>query len=223
MLTIHRRVGNLHSARIRISERSDGDARSDSFLVGEREDLTLPHQIHGSKILVITEPGEGHGIECDGLITSTPGAVIGVRSADCVPVALYSGTSSNPLIGVVHAGWRGIRAGVIDEAVKNLVELGSGPLRAIIGPHISAEEYEFGISDLATMVTITDENVVGQTKDGSPALDLGAAVEAMLLKRSVVIDYRVRRCTAKDPRYWSHRGNRDIERFALLAEIGSLS
>jgi hypothetical protein len=124
---------------------------------------------------------------------------------------------------VVHAGWRGIRGGVIDEAVKKLVELGSGPLRAVIGPHISAEEYEFGVNDLAAMVTIAGETVVSQTRDGSPSLDLGAAVEAMLLKNSVAIDHRIGRCTAKDSRYWSHRGNGDNERFALLAQIESLS
>ncbi len=219
MLTFHRCAGRHHSVRIRISERSDGDACSTSFMTEERKVRTFPKQVHGAEILSVVEPGEGHGGIADGVVTSTPGAVIGIRSADCVPVALYSAASSKAFIGVVHAGWRGIREGVIDAAVKTLTASGSGALRAIVGPHISTEEYEFGLDDLSEMMNVADRSVAGQTKDGHPALDLGAAVAVMLLKSSVAIDYRMQRCTARDPRYWSHRSEGDVERFALMAEI----
>ena len=222
MLTFHRRVGKQHSVRIRISERSEGDAASALFMPEEQHLRTFPQQVHGSEILSVFRPGEGNGHPADGLVTSTPGAVIGVRSADCVSVALYGMTSSKPLIGVVHAGWRGIRAGVIDAAVRRFVASGSGPVRAIVGPHISTAEYEFGPDDLSEMMAIAGEGVAGRTRYGKPALDLGAAVAAMLVNSSVSIDYKVQRCTASDERYWSHRSAGDSERFALMAEIERL-
>ena len=223
MLTLHRRAGEAHLVRIRISERSDGDACSAAFMPEEQTVRTFPKQVHGAEILSVVEPGEGHESTADGVITSTLGAVIGVRSADCVPVALYSTTSSKAFIGVVHAGWRGLRAGVIDAAVDRLKTAGSGALRAIVGPHISAQEYEFGIDDLSEMMAVIDGSVAGRTRDGQPALDLGAAVREMLLRSSVAIDYQVKRCTAQDPRYWSYRSMGDKQRFALMAEIERLS
>ena len=62
--------------------------------------------------------------------------------------------------------------------------------------------------------------MAGRTKDGSPSLDLRAAVEVTLEKNSVTLDYMVNRCTAQDPRYWSYRASNDEERFALVGEIG---
>jgi copper oxidase (laccase) domain-containing protein len=100
-----------------------------------------------------------------------------------------------------------------------MVQYGCHELRAIVGPHISASEYEFGTEDLAQMVKLIGERAASWTKDGLPALDLRAAVEETLSRSSVIIDHQVARCTAEDPRYWSHRANGDDQRFALVAEI----
>ncbi len=219
MLTFSRRISDRYSVRIRISERDDGDARESTFLKRERSEMTLPSQMHGAEVSTITEPG-GDGGECDALITACPGALIGVRTADCVPIAIYGASPQNiPVVGVVHAGWRGIRAGVIDNAVQQIRACGAHNIHAIIGPHIGTECYEFGAADLQEIVDLVGMEAAGYTIDGNPALDMGSAVRKQLTRNSVAIDHDIRRCTARDSRYWSHRANGDTQRSALIAEI----
>ena len=223
MLSFYRRVGEQHSVRVGFSDCGDGDARADSFFSAAKHTPVFPHQVHGSDVAIV-ENLDGHNpCECDALITLRPGVPIGVRIADCVPIAIYGNSLSGPALAVVHAGWRGIRDGVIGNAVELMTQYGCYGLRAIIGPHISADEYEFGTEDLAQMVTLIGERAASWTKDGLPALDLRAAVEETLSRSSVIIDHQMARCTAQDPRYWSYRASGDDQRFALVAEIRLLS
>ena len=208
--------------RIGFSDYNDGDARKQSFFSTEKQVPVFPEQVHGSEVGIVDDLTSQNLYECDALITRLPGIPIGVRVADCVPIALYGNSFSGPVLAVVHAGWRGIRDGVIRNAAEQMVQYGCHELRAIIGPHISADEYEFGTQDLAQMVQLIGERAASCTKDGLPALDLGAAVEEILSRSSVIIDHQVVRCTAQDPRYWSYRANGDDQRFALVAEIGLL-
>ncbi len=219
MLTFYRRVGDRHSLRVGFSDRKDGDARARSFLSQERRSPVFPHQVHSAEVEVVEDCIDQPTYECDALITRVLDTSIGVRIADCVPIALYGSSFSGPTVAVVHAGWRGIRDGVITNTVEQMSQDGCDDLRAIVGPHISADEYEFGTKDLAQMIKLIGVKAASRTKNGSPALDLGAAVQEILSRNSVGIDHQVARCTAQDSRYWSHRANRDDERFALIAEI----
>ncbi|HAF67942.1 MAG TPA: hypothetical protein DCX77_11190 [Acidimicrobiaceae bacterium] len=219
MLTFHRRVGKDHQLLISFSDRTDGDARSPSFLLGAGRGPIFPHQIHGADAAFVSEWASEEKFECDALITEEPEVSIGIRIADCVPIAIYGLSTTGPVLAVVHAGWRGIRDGVVTNVVERLAQAGCREPRAIVGPHISVEEYEFGTEDLAQLVESLGERVAGRTKDGSPALDLRAAVEVTLERDSVTVDYVVNRCSAQDPRYWSYRSSRDEERFALVGEI----
>ncbi|MCH2625405.1 MAG: polyphenol oxidase family protein [Actinomycetota bacterium] len=220
MLTFVRRISAQHSVRVRFSECSDGDARLPTFLGEERNAMTLPFQTHGAEVYSVDGPGEGNGQECDALLTTCPGAVLAVRIADCVPIAVYGTSLRNiPIVCVIHAGWRGIREGVIVNSLQQIREHGAHHLRAIIGPHISTECYEFGKVELEELVAALGRDVAGYTKDGRPALDLGSAVLEQLARNFVAVDHHLRRCTATDERYWSHRADEDTQRTALIAEI----
>ena len=82
--------------------------------------------------------------EADALVTDRPGLALGVLSADCAPVLLAD--SGARVIGAVHAGWRGARAGVLEAAVAAMTGLGArtGRIVAAIGPCIQARSYEVG-------------------------------------------------------------------------------
>ena len=222
MLTFHRRVGGQHSVRVGFSDYNDGDAREESFFSADKQVPVFPRQVHGSDLATVESLSNHNPYECDALITRMPGIPIGVRVADCVPIALYGNSVSGPVLAVVHAGWRGIRDGVIKNAAEQMMQYGCYEQRAIIGPHISADEYEFGTEDLTQVVKLIGERAASCTKDGLPALDLRAAVEETLSRSSVAVDHQVARCTAQDSRYWSYRANGDYQRFALVAEIGRL-
>ncbi len=177
-------------ARVRCSQRSDGDfrcdadARSGSDLAPRRHALlagewTWLEQVHGADIVVVAEPGGGAGAVADAAVTSVPGAVLAVHTADCAPVVVAGGGA----VGVAHAGWRGIVAGVLGEAVKALRSLVSDPdagLRAVVGPVVRPAAYEFGPADLAAVGCAVGCDVSGVTSWGAPSLDLVAAVRGAL-------------------------------------------
>jgi YfiH family protein len=100
-------------------------------------------QVHGREVLRVTAPPAGawaaprgtrglHGLpDADGQATALEGVAMVVLVADCLPVAL----AGEGGVAMLHAGWRGLAAGVLEEGVRALRELGvSGPLSAAIGP-----------------------------------------------------------------------------------------
>jgi polyphenol oxidase len=76
----------------------------------------------------------------DALWTDEPGLPMLALSADCLPIAVVT-TDGQPMLAVIHAGWRGLAAGVIETSVRGL---GDGPKVAVIGPAIGQCCYEVG-------------------------------------------------------------------------------
>lgn len=103
------------------------------------------HQVHGD-VVRNAEPLPGGFAtpaddppEADGLVTTEPGLALVALAADCVPVIIASHDGS--ALAVVHAGWRGLVAGVLERAVEALPLV---PLAAAIGPCAGPERYEIG-------------------------------------------------------------------------------
>jgi YfiH family protein len=166
------------------------------------------HQVHGAGVVVVDRPGH-HG-EADAIVTTTPGVPIAVRVADCAPVALLA--EADGVVGVVHAGWRGIVAGVVPAALDVMRSLGATRIRAVLGPCIHAECYEFTGPELDDLVARLGPTVRGTTTEGTPALDVVAAVRAHLPD---VVDESV--CTACSGHHWSFRKDGAAERIAVVA------
>jgi hypothetical protein len=193
--------------RIRFTTRADGD-----FADGTRlpAGTTWLRQVHGATVVEVTEPGEHAGVEADAAFTTQPHCVLAVRTADCVPVVLVGDRA----VGVVHAGWRGLAAGVIRataEAMGSVVE-------AHIGPHIRRGCYEFGPADLDRVATALGEEVRASTSWGTPALDLTEAVRLALPPADV---HDAGACTACSDVFFSWRARAEHERFATLAWLES--
>jgi copper oxidase (laccase) domain-containing protein len=100
------------------------------------------------------------------------------------------------VIGVVHAGWRGLEAGVLDAAVADMRTAGAEDVVALLGPCIGVECYEFGESDLARVVERIGPAAAGRTRDGQPALDLRLGVRSALAALGVEVVAADQRCTA---------------------------
>jgi polyphenol oxidase len=215
-------------ARGRFSLRSDGDlsARScdpDLLTVRRRRLVDHPwvglHQVHGSDVVIAGGvPDEGSETpQADAMVTAATGLVVSVNTADCAPVALVSGEG---VIGVVHAGWRGLVAGVVEAAAATMRDLGAGGIEARLGPCIHPECYEFGEGDLAAVVARYGPGVAGVTAEGRTALDLPYAVAAALGRAEVTLVDVDDRCTACDPdAFFSHRARADSGRHALAVWI----
>jgi len=111
----------------------------------------LLSQVHGARVMRVAAGGpcchhRRNHPEADGLATSAPGVVLGVLTADCLPVVLaVPGTGA---VAIAHAGWRGTLEGVVPETVRELCALtGSEPheVLAAIGPSIGRCCYQVGV------------------------------------------------------------------------------
>lgn len=117
------------------------------------KEFLLPHQTHDTQVLCIDpdflqldDPDRLRKFEgVDALITNIPHCLIGVSTADCVPVLLYD--TYHQAIGVAHAGWRGTVDGIVTKTLQSMqVQYGTlgKDVVAAIGPSISAQSFEVG-------------------------------------------------------------------------------
>lgn len=123
--------------------RIDHAGLPDPGLILANGQLVVAKQVHSARAVAVSAPFEaGEVPEADALVTATPGLVLGIVTADCVPVLLAD--PEGQVIGAAHAGWRGAFGGVIEACVDAMVELGADRacIRAVIGPSIAAASYE---------------------------------------------------------------------------------
>jgi hypothetical protein len=177
---------------------------------------TWLRQEHGAGVVLAERPGDEAGAVADAAVTAVPGAAVAVVVADCAPVVLLAPGA----VGVVHAGWRGVVAGVLPAAVERLRPLAEGPIRAVVGPCIGPECYMFGAEDLARVTAVVGAGAEGVTEAGTPALHLRAAVEASLHLSGVDDVRHEGGCTACGGSWWSHRARADRRRQAAVAWLG---
>ena len=160
----------------------------------------LVNHVHGTDVLRLDSPPAGRP-DADGAASDVVGLPLVAIGADCAPIALANDTAC----AAVHSGWRGLGAGVVAEGVAAVRSLGSGPVRALVGPCVSAAHYEFGADDLARLAAVVGPEVVGETRDGHPALDLRAGIHRALADCGVVEVLDDARCTVADPTLYSFR------------------
>ena len=194
----------------------DGDVAARRKAVLDRPWSWL-RQVHGSGVVVVDGPGAGAGEVGDALVTVDPGAALAILTADCAPIAL---ASPEGVIAAVHAGWRGLVAGVVERAVEVMRAHGASDVQAALGPCIHAECYEFSPSDLDTVAAALGDSVRGVTKDGRPALDVPAAVRVAVSSAGGVLAHDADVCTSCSTEHYSHRARGDRERQAVVVWRG---
>lgn len=174
-------------------------------------------QVHGDAVVVVAAPGDGAGSNGDGLVSSAPGTALAVFTADCAPVAL---ASPEGVIGVAHAGWRGLVAGIVERTADRMRALGAGEITGALGPCIHAECYEFSAADLDQVAGVLGDGVRARTPAGTPALDMQAAVAVVLERAGVTLAHDAAVCTscAADD-YFSHRARAESQRQATVVWV----
>ncbi|MBV9194422.1 MAG: polyphenol oxidase family protein [Solirubrobacterales bacterium] len=163
-------------------------------------------QVHGSEVIRLTEPPNGAGAppEADGQATALAGVAALVLVADCLPIAV----AGQGVVAMLHAGWRGLAAGVVDEGVRSVRELGAdGPLTAAIGPGAGPCCYEVGDEVHASFAA---RHGASARRGGN--LDLKAIARAELARAGVGTVHDAGICTiCSDPSLlFSHRRDRGI-------------
>lgn len=155
--------------------------------------------------------------------SSSQGQPLAIMVADCIPLILVGRhrQDGSPVIGVAHAGRRGLLDGVIQAELADLLARGAQKIQVWLGPSICGSCYEVP-ADMLEETSLTHPAAASQTSWGSPALDLPAAAYAILesLPEVEAIHRDFNFCTLEDDRFFSHRaytaGQRPAGRLAGL-------
>ena len=186
-----------------------------------------PHwlqQVHGIDVLRFdadrSNPAgsDGGGSEpvADAAVTSDPGTVLTVLTADCLPVLLCNEQGSE--IGAAHAGWRGLSAGVLEATVRAMRSPPSS-LLAWLGPAAGPHAYEVGAEVLDAFVAVDPDAALAftATREGHWLVDLYRLARQRLAAVGVERVFGGGLCTISDPaRFYSYRRDRQTGRMATL-------
>ena len=167
-------------------------------------ELASVKQVHGSVIVPVTQVGfAGEG---DGLITQTPGVMLGIKTADCLPILMVD--MSQRVVAAIHAGWRGTAQGIAQKALTAMRKnFKTKPVDVIVafGPAIGKCCFEVG-PEVAQQ--FADFNQEWRDAVGKCYLDL-QAINAWQLQQSEVLPENIvynEFCTlCGGDRFWSYR------------------
>jgi hypothetical protein len=194
--------------------------------LGFAGELYRPSQVHGANVAVLAKDADAvelSGREADGVISNHASQLIGVVTADCVPVLLADG--ERKVVAAVHAGWRGIVAGVLQRAIGQMVvDLGcrADQMRAAVGPHIGRCCYEVGAEVVEEFSHYRAQLTQPSSRqEAAWMLDLGAAVNEVLMDAGLGSPNieSLERCThCAEELFYSYR--RDATAGRQIAVIG---
>ena len=200
-----------------VTTRALGDMRKGSS-GRERLRAMLPaeplwlHQVHGTRVHDAHAQSAG-ALEGDAFVVRGPGPVCAIQAADCMPVVLASDGGDS--LGIAHAGWRGLAAGVVEET---LAAMQAPPERVIawLGPAIGTKVYEVG-EDVRAAFASYENAFSAPTRPGHWRLDLYSVARQRLQQAGVTRVHGGDFCTYTDAaRFYSYRRDRTKERMAAL-------
>jgi YfiH family protein len=174
------------------------------------------HQVHGRDV-VVARPGQPFesGVKADAIVTDDASRVVSVKYADCVPILLA--TPDGRAVAAIHAGWRGVVAGVVPAAAQRLAEIAhakASELLAAVGPCISMPHFEVGPEVLDQLsAAIPDLRFELRPGGSNPHVDLADAVRRQLLAAGFGAGHvdATDRCTYRDAdEFFSHRRDRGV-------------
>ena len=172
-------------------------------------DLSTPHQIHSADALAIAEPiDQDNRPIADAVVTSAPGVIIGVLTADCGPVLFAD--RKNRVVAAAHAGWKGALTGVLENTIDAMIEAGAdrGSIVAELGPTISRDNYEVGPEFRARFVDADAANrarFVPSGRDGHFRFDLPAYILSRLRTAGVETAHAGICTYGDEARFFSYR------------------
>ena len=184
---------------------------------------SAPHwlqQVHGTGVLRFeAPPAAGDEPVADAAVTSTPGVVLAILTADCLPVLLAARDGSE--IAAAHAGWRGLAAGAL-EATVAAMHTPADRLVAWLGPAAGPADYEIGeeVREAFVQRDAAAADAFASTRPGHWRVDLYALARRRLAACGVARVHGGQRCTLSEPdSFFSHRRDGRSGRMATLAWI----
>ena len=160
------------------------------------ERCVFPHEVHGTHIHKVTAKDLGKGAfqknnaiaECDGLYTKEKNILLGIFTADCVPILIYD--KGQHIICALHAGWKGTVNEITNKMLDILlIEENSDPqeLYAYIGPCIDFFSYEVGedVKEQVQKMSFATDRFMIDKGQGKYLLDLKRLNMEMMLRKGI--------------------------------------
>jgi polyphenol oxidase len=182
----------------------EGRAKLRALVPGEPRWL---HQVHGAR--VIDADVTSTLVQADAAVARKAGTVCVVKIADCMPVFF----AAEGVVGVAHAGWRGLAGGVLDATI-DAMRVAPETVQAWLGPAIGPRVYEVGDEVRAAFAGY--ESAFTPTRPGHWLLDLYAVARAKLGARGVRDIGGGGFCTLSEERFHSYRRDKTAARMAAL-------
>lgn len=169
--------------------------------IGVSDDaLVLPRQIHGTEVFIVDTGFMRQSAEVkrerlqgiDAIVTNMPGVVVGVFTADCVPMLFWE--PKVRIVGVAHGGWKGTAAGIAHTTIDAMERLGAdvNEIRVTFGPAICQHCFEVGEEVVETyeMGGFDMNRICRRNHDtGKAHIDLVEANVELLLKKGIAEDH----------------------------------
>ncbi|KLD77088.1 peptidoglycan editing factor PgeF [Xanthomonas hyacinthi] len=222
--------------RFNLGNRSAADGDDAAMVQRNRDELAArlalpspPHwlrQVHGTQALRFDRPPVVAGVDAepvaDAAVASTPGVVLAILTADCLPVVFAARDGSE--VGAAHAGWQGLAGGVLEATVAAL-RTAPAQLQAWLGPAAGPQAYEIGanVRDAFLGHDPAAASAFAATRPGHWRVDLYALARQRLTAAGIdpAHVHGGGLCTISDaPRFFSYRRDRRCGRMATLAWIG---
>ena len=130
--------------------------KSAEMLGGSINDLLFLRQMASTNVAFVSEPSQ-EKITADGVVTKTKGIILGIKTADCLPVLMAD--YKNGVIGAAHAGWRGAIRGVVENTLNLMLEQGAdlNNMQVALGPCIQQSSFEVGEEVKKECVNLCDD------------------------------------------------------------------
>jgi YfiH family protein len=173
-------------------------------------------QVHG--MTVVQADAVAGRVEADAAWTSTPNVPCAVLTADCLPVLLCDRHGKQ--VAAVHAGWRGLCAGVLDTSVTKFLDAAIPPteILAWLGPAIGSAAYEVDavVKNAFTTRLPDSTTCFSAVRPGHWQFDLYAAAREILASLGVTQVFGGDFCTYSEDRFYSYRRQPNCGRQASL-------
>ncbi len=176
--------------------------------------LAYPEQIHSKIVENCIRPGLHKQV--DGLISNEHQCVLSIKVADCIPIFLVE--KQTGIIGLIHAGWRGIVQGIAQAGIEMIIKQGGDPasLFVLMGPSIRKCCFEVS-QDVASKFP---QKFVITNSNGNITVDLHKALEAQLISKGVnpvnIIDTQKCTCCSHEMFSYRRQGERSGRMIAII-------
>lgn len=167
------------------------------------------YQVHGDRCVIVDDASDlSMRSQADALATRTPGILLSILTADCVPVLLADREAG--VIGAAHAGWKGAIAGVTDSTVAAMESLGArrDNIAAAIGPCIGRASYEVDEGFVRRFLSDdpANEHFFAAARPGHAMFDIAAYVASRLAAAGVgTVAIGGQDTCAEEEEYYSYR------------------